>query len=140
MEYVSKKISSSLFQMNCLKHFLDQSTLKLFYFGHVQPHIDYCSSVWGHCCPTYKKHLSSLQRRAIKIIFNIRLPRGTNIDHLFLKLNICPLEKRFIYNDAVLMFKIIHNQSPGYLRILYHKKIILIMILDFIYLNQIRYL
>ena len=49
VDYVSKKVSSSVYQLNCLKHFLDQWTMKLFYFGHVQPHIDYCSSIWGHC-------------------------------------------------------------------------------------------
>jgi hypothetical protein len=122
VDYVSKKISSSVYQMNCLKHFLDQRTMKLFYFGHVQPHIDYCSSIWGHCSDTYKKHLSSLQRRAIKLILDIRVSRGTNIDHLFTRLNILPLEKRFYFNDAVLMFKIIHNTTPSYLNDLVSQK------------------
>ena len=54
VDYVSKKISSSVYQMNCLKHFLGQRTMKLFYFGRVQPHIDYCSSIWDHSSDTYK--------------------------------------------------------------------------------------
>ena len=123
VDYVSKKLSTSIFQMNCLKHFLDKRTLKLFYFGHVQPHIDYCSSIWGHCCDSYKKHLSSLQRRAIKLILNINVPRGSNIDNLFKELHILPLEKRFNYNDSVLVFKIFHNLSPGYLNNILSQKL-----------------
>ena len=96
--------------------------MKLLYFGHVQPHIDYCSSIWRHCSDTYKKHLSSLQRRVIKLILDIRVSRGTNIDHLFTRLNILPLEKRFYFNDAVLMFKIIHNTTPSYLNDLVSQK------------------
>ena len=74
IDMISGKIAQKVYQLNCIKHYLDMQTRKIFYFAYIQPHLDYCSSAWGHCAPSHLKRLHSLQKRALKSILCQNVP------------------------------------------------------------------
>ena len=118
IDAINKKLSCSLYQLNQVKHFIDTHTKRIFYFAYIQPHLDFCSNLWGHCAPSHINRLVSLQRRAIKAIV-----ASNNIDDGdFQKLEIMPLDKRTTYNNCILMHKIVHKDAPEYLRNLFPLK------------------
>ena len=41
-----KTISKNLYLLSQLKHFIDTSKQKLFYYAHISPHLTYASTVW----------------------------------------------------------------------------------------------
>ena len=74
--------------------------------------LDYCSSVWGNCCKSYKSGLVRLQKRAARFItgnFDFISSHGLE---LMKKLSWQSLEQRRDYFLATLMFKCIHGNAP----------------------------
>ena len=47
MQFIAKKISSNLWLLSKLKEFFSLENRVQFYKTYIQPHIDYCSTVWG---------------------------------------------------------------------------------------------
>ena len=113
-----KILSRNLFLMSQLKKFTDVSTLKLYYYAHIMPHINFASTLWDGCSDACMKKLRSLHRRAIKLILpDSTIP--TDIKHQLL--NILPLHQQLEFNKAVWMFKIYHGEAPPYLESLIRK-------------------
>ena len=85
------RISSKIYQLNCIKNVIDVHTRKIFYFAYIHPYFLYCSSVWGHTYSSNIKRLSSIQRRAIThVITNFS---SDNVS-LYRQLSILPFEFR----------------------------------------------
>ena len=63
MQFIAKKISSNLWLLSKLKEFFSLENRVQFYKTYIQPHIDYCSTVWGGT----QQNLQ-ITKRAIKII------------------------------------------------------------------------
>jgi hypothetical protein len=114
-----KIVSKNVFLLSKLRYFTDEPTRKLFYYAHVQPHLDYASSIWDGSSEANLKSLNSLHRRAIKLIVD-RPSEVLSTDNKFKMLDILPLEKQFMYNKLVLMRKITLSKTPAYLNSLFH--------------------
>ena len=112
---ISNRLASKVYQLNCIKNFTNPATRKLFYFAYIQPCFDYCSSVWGHCCKSHLIRLNSLQKRSFKIILK---SDKYNLDKMAELLNIPPLNIKIMFNDCVLLHRIIHESAPSYLSFL----------------------
>ena len=68
-------------------------------------HINYAATVWSNASKVHLKKLNSLHRRAAKLI----LPdHSLSTTAKLKKLDILPLQEQFVYNTAVLMFKILN--------------------------------
>ena len=109
VDMVSNKVAIKVFQLNCIKHFLNLDVRKMFYFAYIQPHIDFCSSVWGHCAPSHLKRLISMQRRSLKSVY-CRPVADTS--SLFPILNILPVTYKFTFNDCVVMHSVVFGHAP----------------------------
>ena len=70
VDAVIKKVSRAVGLLKHVKNFLPQHVLKNLYVSIVEPHLRYCSSVWGCCGGTELDKLPSLQNRAVRIITN----------------------------------------------------------------------
>ena len=70
MQSIAKKISSNLWLLSKLKEFFSLENRVQFYKTYIQPHIDYCSTVWGGTSHTNLNRIYRLQKRAIKIILD----------------------------------------------------------------------
>ena len=89
------------------------TALKIFYHAHIQPHIDFASTVWDGASEAHLKPLNSLHRRAIKRVSDKNPEIST--DDKFKQLGILPLQKQLLFNKAVLMRKITLSATPSYL-------------------------
>ena len=102
-------LAKKVYQFNKIKHFLDINARKLFFYAYIQSSIDYCSSLWDSASENALKFVFSLHRRAIKIVM-LKSSSLTASDYK--QLNILPLKFRFMFNKAVLMFKILSGAAP----------------------------
>ena len=112
---LSNRLASKVYQLNCIKNFINLATRKLFYHAYIQPCLDYCSSVWGHCCKTHLIRLNSLQKRSFKLILK---SHEYTLDAMAKMLNIQPLNAKIIFNDCILLHKIVCGSAPSYLSFL----------------------
>ena len=50
----------NLYLLSQLKHFVDTSKQKLFYYAHISPHLTYAPTVWDYCSDILFHKLNSL--------------------------------------------------------------------------------
>ena len=107
--YICKVISSKVFQLSKVKHFLNFHARKLFFHAHIQACLDYGSTLWDSACVST---LVSLHRRALKLIL---LKSSPLTDADYKALCILPLKLRFELNKGTFMYKIMFESAPAYL-------------------------
>ena len=109
---LTRKLSRKIFQLNRIKHFLDQHTRRLFFHACIQPDIDYASIAYDLASRNCLRYLESAYRRAVKLIL-LKSSSLTTSDYK--TVNILPFDLRMKFNKAVFMFKIIKGLTPNYL-------------------------
>ena len=109
---LSKKLSRKVFQLNRIKHFLDQHTRRLFFHAYILPDIDYASTCWDLASQNCLKPLFRMYKRSIKLIL---LKSSSLLPVDYKELNILPFDIRCRFNKGVLMYKIMNSLSPPYL-------------------------
>ena len=67
---IQTNISRALGLLKYAKRCIPTSTLNDMYKGIVEPHLNYCCSVWGSCGTTRLDKLQKLQNRAARIVTN----------------------------------------------------------------------
>ena len=92
--------------------------VKSFFQAHLLSHINYASTVWSGASEVHLKKLSSLHRRAAKLI----LPdQSLSTTEKLNKLNILPLDQQLNFNRCITMFKIHSGKAPTYLSDFLHR-------------------
>ena len=108
--HISNKISKGIGVITKVRKFFDQTTLMSLYNSLTLPYIMYCVHVWGSAYETHLRHLMTLQNKIVKLIAGV--PPRTNADALYVKLNILPLKKLYIYNVGLFMYKYDNDMLP----------------------------
>ena len=108
-----KILSTKVYQLRSLQHFLSTSGMKTFYYAYVQSFLDYGSVVWGSCAVSNLLTLSSIQRRAVRLIAN---DIDSNTQTIFDELHIMNLDKRMKFNRCLMMHKISTHKTPTYIQ------------------------
>jgi hypothetical protein len=98
--YLAKKISKSLGILTRARPFLNKSTLRQLYFSFLYPYLNYCNVIWGNAADNILWPLFRIQKRAIRIIENIRSRDSTK--QAFNKFKLLRLPE--IYKFSVLIF------------------------------------
>ena len=62
IEKLTKKIASVIGAMKRARYLVPPATLHLIYQALIQPHFDYCSTVWGTCGVSLLNKLQKLQK------------------------------------------------------------------------------
>ena len=106
-----KKISPKLVALARLSHILNKDTLLKIYNGTIQPILDYCCTVWGHCNTGFIHKLQTYQNRAARIILR-NYDWTTHSRDLLNTLNLKGINYRISYFTVCLMFKCLNNLSP----------------------------
>ena len=57
---LTKKIARGIGAMIRIRHLVPQATLNLIYQALIQPHFDYCSTLWGTCSVTLQDKLKKI--------------------------------------------------------------------------------
>ena len=110
---LSKKIASGISAIKRIRYSVPYKTLLSIYNSLVQPHLDYCSSVWGSCSKSLSQKLQKLQNRAARVITFSNYDRNT--DELLRTINWVKLDRQRLVNKSIMMYKIVNNMVPEYL-------------------------
>ena len=108
--HISNKIPKGIGIITKVRKVFDASTLMSLYNSLILPYIMYCVHVWGSAYETHLRQLMTLQNKIVKLIAGV--PRRTNADALYVKLNILPLKKLFVYNVGLFMYKYDNDMLP----------------------------
>ena len=114
---ISKKISSAIGALKRARPFISCKTAVQVYTALIQPHFDYCCSVWDELGGTLATKLQKLQNRAARVI--ARSSYDADADALLTLLQLDNLSIRRKKIKAQLMFKILKGNAPSYLRSLF---------------------
>ena len=109
---VAKKMVSNLWLLSRIKEYLSTDQRVQFYKAYIQPHIDYCNSVWGGTSQRNLGRIYSLQKRACKIILDYQYE---NIASSMEELKILNIYERIYLKKAKFMYKISHSLTPKYI-------------------------
>lgn len=114
---MTKKISSCLGALKRTRKFVTKDCAIQMYNALITPHFDYCSEVWGETYAAHLDRLQKLQNRAARIV--TQSGYYTSGKKLLKELGWDNLETRRYKSKAALMFKIMNNKTPSYLRRLF---------------------
>ena len=105
--YLAKKISKSIGILSRARPFLTKTTLRQLYFSFLYPYLNYCCAIWGNATDNILMPIFKIQKRAIRIIENIKWRDSTKRAFHNLKL----LRLPDIYKFSVLIFVYKHKNG-----------------------------
>ena len=109
------KASSRLALIKRTCHFTtDKRQKRSLYLALVRSIFEHCSVIWSPQTVTLIDQFAAIQKRAVKWINGE--PYTSYSDEVFIneqsKLSILPMKQKFIHNDLVLFYKIVHQMMP----------------------------
>ena len=111
-QYVCKKI----WLLSKIHSYLTMEHRSLFYKAYIQPHINYCNIVWGNSSNYNVSQITKLQRRVCKIILGTEY---SDLDSARRRLDFLSFEQNVLVNKAKIMYKVIHDMVPQYIKDLF---------------------
>ena len=112
---LTKHSSQKLYQLSKVKHFLNTHAGKLFFHAHIQPIIDYASTLRDSASANTLKPLGSIHKRARKLT----LLKSTSLTAHDYKL--CSSAKiKLEFNKGIIMHKIVSGYAPSNLKLNFH--------------------
>ena len=109
MNTLCNKISTKVFQLFGIKHFVNFHAMKIFFGAHIESLTDCGSILWDSASKNSPKHLHSLHKCSLKLI-HIKQPSLEQDDYNLL--NILPSHTRLKYNKGIYMQKIRAGYVP----------------------------
>ena len=82
----------------------------LFFNSYILPHLDFCCIIWGNCSSILEDKRVKFQKRAARVILDCDLYTPSS------ELNWQTFSERVTYQKAILMYRIINNICPDYLK------------------------
>jgi hypothetical protein len=107
--FLIKRLSTKIFQLAKIKHFLDVHSRKLFFCAHILPIIDYASTLWDNSSDSNLKLIQRMHKRALKLVL---LKSSSLTIQDYKQLNVLPLQKRLFFNKAMCMHNVIYGNAP----------------------------
>ena len=114
------KCTSSLCQINRIKHLFDQPMLMNILNSLVFSKLFYCSSVWAGTTQKNILKLQSVQNFAARIVTGSK--KFDDITLVLRRLKWLPVAKQLVLRDAVMTFKCLNNMAPQYLSSVFCKR------------------
>ena len=101
------------------KRYFPITAVKTLYTSIVEPHFQYCCSVWGCCNAAEIQHLQRLQNRAAMIVTNSSFDAA--IKPMFESLGWKTIKQLINTQSKIVTFKSLRNFAPRYLCELFNK-------------------
>ena len=108
------KLSPKIELLRKLKHKLPTEQLITIYTSIIQPHFDYCLSVWGFTSKTNLLLLQRLQNRAARIITG-KYDWNLSARNIVFELGWMNIRQRIDYFITLLTFKALNGLTPAYI-------------------------
>ena len=112
--YIHSKISRSIGCIRRVKHLIPKKILINLYYAFILPHIDYCCTAWGSCSKMNLAKIQRLQNKYARLVLNA--DSFTSQCYLTTTLNWQSVEQRIKFQYCLLVFKILKNMVPPYLK------------------------
>ena len=119
IDYVHKKVSSSLYMINRAKNFLTEDALKILFNSFIQSHLLYCLPIYSCTNKTSLNKLFKIQKKAIRVITNSKYNAHTA--DKFRKLGILPLEQQITFSKLLFMYDYINGKLPKSFHLMWKK-------------------
>ena len=116
IDEVCKKVSKMISYLGRVRHFVNESSLKLLYNSAIMPHLDYGDVIWQSAAKIHLDQLQKLQNRAGLIVLRVKPTEHKSTNQIHDILNWECLQNRTIRHTCSMMYKILHNMAPEYLR------------------------
>ncbi len=107
---VLSKLSKALFIMRSAKNVLTETALKSVYYALFHSNMIYCLPIWASATHSMLKPIETLQKKAIRIIFN--LPYNAHTEPSFKTANILPFPILIQFFNLQTMHAYVHNLLP----------------------------
>lgn len=114
VKYIKNKMSKGIGILCKARKLLNVSTLVNIYNSFIYPYITYGIEVWGSAAESNLKPIINLQKRAVRIVVSARYRDHTA--PIFKSLKLLPFKDAYIFSVAKLMFKIINNYTPRFIK------------------------
>ena len=114
---MSKEIASAFGALKRIKPFITLKTVLTVSQALIQPHFDYCCSVWDGLGEGLANKIQKLQNRAARVITRSRYDASAGIILDDLRVDHLALRRKKL--KAIQMFKIIRENAPSYLENLF---------------------
>ncbi len=120
IKHVKSKLSRSISVLAKAKHVLDQKSLYILYNSLILPYLEYCIEAWGNTYKTTLQSLSILQKRAMRIIHNVRY--GAHTNDLFFKSKTLKFFDLVEYKSAQVLYKARNYLLPKNIQKMFHDR------------------
>ena len=100
--------------LKCLQFRLDRNSLETIYISFIRPLLEYGSPIWDGCTQADADRLESIQIAAARVITGAM--KGTSVSKLYEEIGWETLAERRKKAKLIIMYKIINNLTPTYLR------------------------
>ena len=114
VNHMCKKGYHQLTKIRQIKKYIDRKTLETLVHSFVTSNIDYCNSLLYGIPLSKLNKLQKLQNCAARVITGTF--RSHHITPVLKELHWLPIAIRVEYKIALLTFKCLHDQAPGYLK------------------------
>ena len=107
---ISKTISRNIGVMYKLKQYLPSSALLTLYSSLISPYLNYGILAWGNTHQTFLDKLLLLQKKALRVVFNLHARAHTDI--LFFENNILKINDLHLFQLGQFMYNFNTNSLP----------------------------
>jgi len=118
IDNIAKKVSMGIGAKKQIRSFVSFNTLLTVYIALILPHFDYCDVVWDNCKKGLSDRLQKLQNRAARVI--TRSNYDVRSSDILASLEWDNLTTRRVKHKACMMFKIMNDKAPSYLKTKYN--------------------
>jgi hypothetical protein len=108
--YLHKKLSKSIGILSRARKFLNLPTLKQLYFSFLFPYLSYGNIIWGRAAEITLDPIFKIQKRAIRIIMNIKRRDSTKL--VFKELNLLRLPEIYTFSALLFMYQFKNHLLP----------------------------
>ena len=120
IENIKGKVSRAIGLLKYCKNFVSMETLKDIYRSIVEPHLNYCCSVWGCSVIMRIEFLQKLQNRAARIVTGSSY--DTPSEPLRRDLGWLSVKEMIVKETYTMMYKSLNDLAPKYLSGLFVKQ------------------
>ena len=107
IQHLVAKLSKYIGLFYKIRHFLPTPTLLTLYKTLFEPHLNYCTIIWGNTNPSFLIKLERLQKKIIRAISWSRF--GAPSRPIFQRFGLLRLPELITYHNACTMFEVVHN-------------------------------
>ena len=114
VSFICRNASFSLFRIGKIRRFLNRTTTESLIHSFVTSRLDYCNSLLHGVDDQHLSRLQSIQNSAARMITGSR--KFEHITPVLKSLHWLPIYMRIHFKILVIVWKILHDQAPLYLR------------------------